>query len=96
MYNFCVAHLNSLNQLTKIAHKHLSTDADSSTDTKQILLVRQNLQKKRRKKLRGDFTLFMRQRFTIGDHFFPILFHKDSKYLKSLDIGLHEVGTKNV
>ena len=30
--------------------KHLSTDADSSTDTKKILLVRQNLPKKKEEK----------------------------------------------
>jgi hypothetical protein len=30
----------------------------------------------------------------IWDHFFPLLFSKDSKYLKSLDIGLQEGGAK--
>ena len=32
--------------------------------------------------------------FLIWDHFFPLLFPKDSKNLKILDIGLREVGTK--
>ena len=44
--------------------KHLSTDADSNTDTKKILLVRQNLP------------------------------NKQIFFLKSLDIGLREVGSK--
>ena len=43
---------------------------------------------------RGDFTPFMRKSFQIWDHFFPLLFPKDSENLKSLDIGLREVGEK--
>ena len=38
--------------------KHLSTDADTSTDTKKILLVRQN-SSKIKLFLRDDFTPFM-------------------------------------
>ena len=39
--------------------KNLSTDADSSTDTKKILHVRQNLpKKKKKKKLRQFYTLY--------------------------------------
>ena len=30
----------------------------------------------------------------LGDHFFPLLFPKDSESLKFLDIGLREVGAK--
>ena len=37
--------------------KHLSTDADSSTDTKKILLVRQNSKKKKIKK----YTLYKKK-----------------------------------
>ena len=43
---------------------------------------------------RGDFTPFMSKSFQIWDHFFPLPFPKDSEYLKSLDIGLREVGKK--
>ena len=65
---------------------------------KKILLVRQNLpQKKIWKKtffLRGNFTPFISKSFQIWDHFFPLLFPKYSENLKSLDIGLWEVGAK--
>ena len=136
--------------------KHRSTDADSITNTKKILLVRQNspkqnffgrrfytlykqkfsklrpilsltfpqgfwkskkfghwtlrsgdrktfkwseqmnknLKKKKKKKIRGYFTPFMSKSFKIWDHFFPLLFPKDSKNLIGLDIGLWEVGAK--
>ena len=36
----------------------------------------------------------MSNSFQIGDHFFSLLFPKDSENLKSLDIGLWEVGAK--
>ena len=42
----------------------------------------------------GNFTPFMSNSFQIGDHFFSLLFPKDSENLKSLDIGLLEVGAK--
>ena len=42
----------------------------------------------------GDFTPFMSKNVQIGEHFFPILFPKDSENSKSLDIGLREVGAK--
>ena len=43
--------------------------------------------------LLGIFTPFTRKSFQIWDHFFPLLFSKDSKNQKSLDIGLWEKGT---
>ena len=58
---------------------------------KKILIVRQNLLKNF---LQCNFTPFMRKIFQIRDHFFPLLFSKDSKNQKSLDIGLWEVGAK--
>ena len=67
---------------------HLSTYADTSTETKKILLLRPNLEQQKKLFLRGDFTLFMSKSFTISDNFFPLLFSKDSEYIKSLDIGL--------
>ena len=42
----------------------------------------------------SDFTPFMSKSRQILDHFFQLLFPKDSKNLTSLDIGLQEVGEK--
>ena len=44
----------------------------------------------------GNFRFFMSKNFIIWDHFFPILYSKNSKNLKSLDIGFPEVGTKRL
>ena len=41
---------------------------------------------------RVNFTPFMSKSFQIWDQFFPLLFPKDSKNLKSLNIVLREVG----
>ena len=70
---------------------NLSTDADSSTDTKKILLVRQSLPKKNFF-LCGNLTPFICKSFQIWDNFFPFLFPKDFGNLKSFNIGLWEVG----
>jgi hypothetical protein len=43
---------------------------------------------------RGDFRQFSNKNVQMLDHFFPILFPKDSKSLKILDIRLREVGAK--
>ena len=101
------SHLKSQEYLDKInlwsqkyrETKHLSTDADSSTDTKKILLRRQvspppKKKKEKRKKMCCDFTPFMSKSFQIWDNFFPLVFPKDSKNLKRLDIGLQDVGAK--
>ena len=78
--------------------KILSTNEDSNTDTKKILLVRQSLPRKRRRKKMnkfcGHFTPFMSKGFQILDQFFPLLFPRDSENLKSVDIWLWEVGAK--
>ena len=42
----------------------------------------------------GNLTPFISEKFQIWDHFFPILFLKDSKSVKSLDIRLQELGAK--
>ena len=42
----------------------------------------------------GNFRPLPSKKFQIWDHLFPLLFPKDSEYLKSLDIGLREVGAK--
>ena len=44
--------------------------------------------------LRGNFSLFSNKNVHIWDHFFPLLFPKDSKSLKILDIRLREVWAK--
>ena len=44
--------------------------------------------------LRGDFRQFSNKIFYIWDHFYPLLFPKDSVSLKILDIRLCEVGAK--
>ena len=44
--------------------------------------------------LRGDFRQFSKKNVHIWDHFFPLLFPKDSESLKILDIRLREVGAK--
>ena len=63
-------------------------------NTNKILLVRPNSLKKKKIILGGNLTLFMSKSFQIWDHFFPLLFTKDSENLKSLDIGLWKVGVK--
>ena len=50
--------------------KNLSTDADSSTDTKKIRLGRQNLPKNKLF-VRRNFTPFMSKSFQTWDYFFP-------------------------
>ena len=44
--------------------------------------------------LRGDFRQFANKNVHIYDHFFPLLFPKDSESLKILDIQLREMGAK--
>ena len=44
--------------------------------------------------MHGDFTPFMSKNIQIQDHFFSLISPKDSDDLKSLDIGLMEVGAK--
>ena len=63
---------------------------------KRLLNGTSKVKKVRRKKLClcGDFRLFSNKIVHIWDHFFPLLFPKDSKSLKILDIRLWEVGAK--
>ena len=42
-----------------------------------------------------NFTPFIIKSFQMWDHFFPLLFSKDSKSLKILDMRLREVGAKS-
>ena len=72
--------------------KHLSTDADSSTDA-----IGGWTKAKSAKKnffLRGDFRPLPNKNDQMLDHFFPLLFTKESKSLKILDIRLQEIGAK--
>ena len=83
--------------LWKIPHtgdKASLTNADGSTDTKKIRLIRDNSPEIIF--LRADFTPFIHKSFQIWEPFFPLLFPKDSKNLKSLNNKLREVGAKNV
>ena len=73
--------------------KHLSTGADSSTDTKQILIVLQNFPKKtllRAANLHPLRAKVFKYQTTSFHYFSP----KDSQQSKRLDIGLWEVGGK--
>ena len=72
--------------------KHLSTDADSSTDA----IGGWTKEKSAKKKLflRGDFRQLPNKNVQMLDHFFPLLFLKNSESLKILDIRLWEVGAK--
>ena len=72
--------------------KHLSTDVDSSTDAIGGWTKAKSAKKK--KKLRGNFRPLTNKNVQSLDHFFPLLFPKDSESLKILDIGLREVGAK--
>ena len=66
--------------------KHLSTNADSSTDTKKSCL-QGKIRQKTTFLLHGNFTLFMSKSFQIWDQFFPLLFPKDSKKKFTLEFG---------
>ena len=44
--------------------------------------------------MRGDFRPLPNKNVQMLDHFFPLLFPKDSESLKILDIRLREVGAK--
>ena len=91
--------------------KHLSTDADDSTDA--IGGWTKNTQKpdnpsgsvvstmfckaksaKKKKIWRGDFRPLPNKNVQMLDHFFQLLFPKDSESLKILDIRLREMGAK--
>ena len=54
--------------------------------------VKKKWEKKKTFLLRGDFRQFSNKNVLIWDHFFPLLFPKDSESLKILDI--QEVGAK--
>ena len=72
--------------------KHLSTNADTYTDTKKILLVRQ-MSPLFFSFLRSDFTPFKSKRFQIWDHFFYYFFPRIAKYKK---FGHWTWGQKNI
>ena len=79
-----------LDQKSRIREtKHLLTNVDSSTDT--TVGWTKNTQKPN---LRGDFRPLANKNVQTLDHFFPLLFPKDSESLKILDIRLREVGAK--
>ena len=63
---------------------------------KKTFKLSEQIKKIRKKNLfcRCNFTLFLSKSFQIWDHFFQLLFPKDSQNLKSLDIELWKVGAK--
>ena len=44
--------------------------------------------------MRGDFKPFISKNVQILDHFFPLLFPKDSESLKTVDIRLQDMGAR--
>ena len=75
--------------------KHLSTDADSSTDRCHRRVNQGKISKKKKNYfLRCDFRPLPNKNVQMLDHFFSLLFPKDSESLKILDIRLREVGSK--
>ena len=72
--------------------KHLSTDVDSTTDAIGGWTKAKSAKKKLF--LRGNFRPLPFKNVQMLDHFFPLLFPKDSESLKILDIRLWEVGAK--
>ena len=72
--------------------KHLSTNADSSTDAIGGWTMANSA--KKNFFLRGDFRPLPNKNVQMLDHFFPLLFLKDSESLIILDIRLWEVGAK--
>ena len=73
--------------------KHLSTDADNSTDAIGGWTKAKSA-KTKKLFLRGDFRPLPNKNVQMLDHFFPLLFPKDSESLKILDIQLWEKGAK--
>ena len=70
-----------------------STDADSSTNAIGGW-TKANSAKKKLFFLRGDYRPLPNKNVQMLDHFFQLLFLKDSESLKILDIWLWEVGAK--
>ena len=93
-YIYCINKLGKALKKSRIREtKHLSTDADSSTDaiggwTKAKSATKKNFF------ARGDFRPLWNKNVQMLDHFFPLLFPKDSESLEVLDIRLWEVGAK--
>ena len=73
--------------------KHLLTDAESSTDAIGGW-TKANSATKKTIFLLGDFRPLPNRNVQMLDHFFPLLFPKDSESLKILDIQLWEMGAK--
>ena len=65
-----------------------------NTDTKKILLSKAKFAQKQYFFGAAIFTPFISKSFQIWDHFFSLLFPKDSESLKILDIQFQKVGAK--
>ena len=73
---------------------HLSTNADSSTNSKKTA-IKAKFNKKKLFFAQQIYTLY-EQKFYNQRQLLSNTIPKDSEYLKSLEIGLLEVGAKNV
>ena len=84
--------------LGKLYKKSISTDVDNTngTNTIKILLLRQNLPKKKKLFFVWRFYTLYKKKFQIWDHFFPLLFPNDSEIFLSFEIGLQDMATKRV
>ena len=68
---------------------------DSSTNTQKNPAQKGKICPKTKKFAHNNFTLFIRKSFQIWDHFFPLLFSKDSKSIKKIwKCDFLEVGAK--
>ena len=73
--------------------RHPTSGSGGKKTVKRYLKVKKS-ERKKNFFLRGDFRQFSNKNVHIQDHFFPLLFPKDSESLKILDIRLWEVGAK--
>ena len=86
--------LKSLNIWLREVRSKSPVNEVRNTDAKKILLSKAKFAHKITLFLRSDFTPFICKSFKIWDHFYLLLFPKDSESLKNLDIRLGEVGAK--
>jgi hypothetical protein len=74
--------------------KNIGHPTSGSGGKKTVKRYLKSEKSEREKKLRDDLRQFSNKNVHIWDHFFPLLFPKDSESLKILDIWFREVGAK--
>ena len=80
--------------MPKLAIPHWPEVSNPSGSVVSTMFCKANSAIKQTFFLHGDFRQFSNKNVQIWEHFFPILFPKDSESLKILDIWLREVGAK--